>query len=437
MSDVHTPPPFLESPEVDAFVQRNAHYYKTRWADTLAKGGPLDHLAKKQNQVSWNWAAFFFSYAWLFYRKLYLFGAVALAAAIGAVAAEQLTGERLSGILIGIAVAVGLYGNTWYLARTYRHVTEVQQTTQDPAARKAMLATAGGTNLSLALGAPVMAVAIAVGLPFLTGGINFPPPPPAAQTETPSEPAVNSELQEISAWWDAEGERVGILVTPQTMGLYLSGNVNVSDRGLISGTPDAFKPFRIVQEDAANEAWSFELIESPGSIWTVRKRWDEKRERFTLGLFPPGGEGLALGFVRRFTPDEVSKLSTAAVSAPVASSVPTNVEPVAANTTIPGRYNYLEDGHAGTITVSAAPENTFDVIIETHSESVGNQCRFGMARAKMIVGSRPPILSWNDGSNGCTVLLNFEGDFARIEGTVENCRKYCGDGAQFFGGYAR
>ena len=49
---------------LEAFVERNIEYYEEKW----------------KNEYSWNWAAFFLTFLWLGYRKMYgvIFGFVGL-----------------------------------------------------------------------------------------------------------------------------------------------------------------------------------------------------------------------------------------------------------------------------------------------------------------------------------------------------------------------
>jgi len=304
---------FLSSEEVAQFVQRNWEYYRSKWSKAVSKAGSLEALIKK-DRTSWNWAGFLFTWAWLLYRKMYLFGGVVAAGTAFMVFSEPLVGTDLSSASLAISGIVGAYGNSWYLRHTYKHVTSIRATVSDMDARRVLLGGAGGTNLPAAVATPIAVVAVAAvvvlgpsefGLPSineLSGA--------SSSSEATAQPHYSEELQEVSAWWQGNDERIGVLITREQMGLYFQGKMDISDRGLISGTSDQFKPFRVVQSDPDNDGWSFELVDLPGDIWTIRKRWNEAHDRFTITLFDPIGRKFDLNFIRRFTPDEISSLTS-------------------------------------------------------------------------------------------------------------------------------
>ncbi len=54
--------------EMAIYVRANSHQYLPKF----------DRMAKSKKKVGWNWSAFVFSYGWLFYRKSYFAGLVAI-----------------------------------------------------------------------------------------------------------------------------------------------------------------------------------------------------------------------------------------------------------------------------------------------------------------------------------------------------------------------
>jgi len=58
----------IPAAETAAYVRQNAGYYIGEFAD----------MDSKQSNKSWNWAAFLFDANWLFYRKMYKYGVVAM-----------------------------------------------------------------------------------------------------------------------------------------------------------------------------------------------------------------------------------------------------------------------------------------------------------------------------------------------------------------------
>ena len=59
--------------------------------------------------TDWNWAAFFFGFWWMLYRKMYVFGGVAL------VVTELLSMLTIPGLGLLVSLAVGVVGNFLYM----------------------------------------------------------------------------------------------------------------------------------------------------------------------------------------------------------------------------------------------------------------------------------------------------------------------------------
>lgn len=117
------------------FIQKNNEYY-------IPKFKNMQDLEKS---TSWNWASFFLTSNWLFYRKMYGYG-VGLIIANIIFAFIPFIGWILN---IGTGVACGLYGNSLYLKHIQKQLDSVKDLREDVKHRAIM--TKGGTNLVLPL----------------------------------------------------------------------------------------------------------------------------------------------------------------------------------------------------------------------------------------------------------------------------------------------
>jgi len=93
-----------------AFIGKNVNYFSDRFKLFAMQGGGFI--------VNWNWAAFFFPCIWLFYRKMYLYGLIALI--------TSLVVPGLSWIITGLIV--GLFGNSLYFLYAKTKLTQIQNT---------------------------------------------------------------------------------------------------------------------------------------------------------------------------------------------------------------------------------------------------------------------------------------------------------------------
>ena len=87
----------------------------------------FEKITPKKQYAGFNIAAFFLGVVWLFYRKMYSYGfmAIGLIVAIGMV--EILLGIESSGANIGLAVAFGMFGNTLYKHHVDQQIAKVRQ----------------------------------------------------------------------------------------------------------------------------------------------------------------------------------------------------------------------------------------------------------------------------------------------------------------------
>jgi hypothetical protein len=110
-------------------------------------------------QRSWNWVAFFISYAWLFYRKLYVLGSLAVAALLFGI----LTGRATYVISFAVSIVTAVYGNAWYFDATYKKWLKLR-TIADRGLAENTSATEGGTSLAMAVlaGAIIFVGAVAL-----------------------------------------------------------------------------------------------------------------------------------------------------------------------------------------------------------------------------------------------------------------------------------
>lgn len=125
----------LDKKDVDTFISKNINYYNEKF----------NQIEKTGNKITWNWPAFFFTNAWLLYRKMYVQFAILLLASLilGCI-------PVLGGIIkIGIPIACGMYGNWIYLNHVNKNLNEINIMGYE---RKEMLmAKRGGTNIIIPL----------------------------------------------------------------------------------------------------------------------------------------------------------------------------------------------------------------------------------------------------------------------------------------------
>lgn len=125
----------LDKNDVDTFISKNINYYNEKF----------NQIEKTGNKITWNWPSFFFTNAWLLYRKMYVQFAILLLASLilGCI-------PVLGGIIkIGLPIACGMYGNWIYLNHVNKNLNEINVMGYE---RKEMLiAKRGGTNIIIPL----------------------------------------------------------------------------------------------------------------------------------------------------------------------------------------------------------------------------------------------------------------------------------------------
>ena len=105
----------------------------------------FEKITPKKQYAGFNIAAFFLGVVWLFYRKMYSYGfmAIGLIVVIGMV--EIFLGIESSGANIGLAVAFGMFGNTLYKHHVDQQIAKIHQLGSGSVHTE--LENRGGTNL--------------------------------------------------------------------------------------------------------------------------------------------------------------------------------------------------------------------------------------------------------------------------------------------------
>ncbi|MBF5004757.1 DUF2628 domain-containing protein [Diaphorobacter caeni] len=102
-----------------AYVDKNYEKYQRMW----------DKAETKKSRQSWNWAAFFLSFSWFAYRKMYVPAAIWIALIVGETIASMVFGyaERYSSVFsLGLAFGAGQVGNTVYALHSNKQVDQVK-----------------------------------------------------------------------------------------------------------------------------------------------------------------------------------------------------------------------------------------------------------------------------------------------------------------------
>ena len=127
-----------------------------------------DKMAASNSNTSWNWAGFWLTYFWAFYRKMYalggiLFGLSALVSILGTFIDIMAHPAVSMAISLLYAVFVGLVGNYMYLNHADKCLAEARQ--MPPQEQDAYIAKKGGTSIG-----PVILVFVVV---LILSGIRY------------------------------------------------------------------------------------------------------------------------------------------------------------------------------------------------------------------------------------------------------------------------
>ena len=102
-------------------------------------------ITPKKQYVGFNIAAFFLGVVWLFYRKMYSYGFMAIGLIVVTGTVEIFLGIESSGANIGLAVAFGMFGNTLYKHHVDQQIAKIRQFGNSNVNTE--LEKRGGTNL--------------------------------------------------------------------------------------------------------------------------------------------------------------------------------------------------------------------------------------------------------------------------------------------------
>ena len=87
----------------------------------------FEKITPKKQYAGFNIAAFFLGVVWLFYRKMYSYGFMAMGLIVVIGIVEIFLGIESSGANIGLAVAFGMFGNTLYKHHVDQQIAKVRQ----------------------------------------------------------------------------------------------------------------------------------------------------------------------------------------------------------------------------------------------------------------------------------------------------------------------
>ncbi|WP_339161230.1 DUF2628 domain-containing protein [Siminovitchia sp. FSL H7-0308] len=136
---------------LEAFVERNIEYYEEKW----------------KNEYSWNWAAFFLTFLWLGYRKMYgvIFGFVGLNLLIDFILyfvtheIYSTTSSTIMSIIFFIipSTVLGYTGNYFYKRQAEKNIIYLNKLNYDTSESMSELRKKGGvSSIGLMLAIKIM-----------------------------------------------------------------------------------------------------------------------------------------------------------------------------------------------------------------------------------------------------------------------------------------
>lgn len=146
---------------------KNSDFYVEKFVE-YERGG---------TSVSWNWPAFFVSFWWLLYRKMWLWGVLyffspyvltVLASVVNSTVVASILGLLY---LVGIFVVLPMYANALYFRQARKIIDRVNAKEHPQEKHLAMIASAGGTSglimvlVGLLLIVPIIGILAAVAIP--------------------------------------------------------------------------------------------------------------------------------------------------------------------------------------------------------------------------------------------------------------------------------
>ena len=124
---------FVEGNQLEETIVSNCPTYRKKFLKIIKKAGVEDNyitdknaLKKIYSVISWNWAAVIFSSYWAIYRKEKKLGWATLSVVLFFVflALNTETLGELTYTPLAIAVAIGLYGNSFVLINSVKNYAE-------------------------------------------------------------------------------------------------------------------------------------------------------------------------------------------------------------------------------------------------------------------------------------------------------------------------
>jgi len=148
----------IDDSDLEIFFGKNAQYYLTE-NEVMERSG---------SRVSWNWPAFLFSFAWMYYRKLWAPATLAAVAII--VFNSSIFFQWMAEIFM---LLVGMYGNAIYLTHAKRKVAEAGLSGRTSEHHRDVLQRVGGTSWPAAIISVLVSIIITVTMLILWGGVIF------------------------------------------------------------------------------------------------------------------------------------------------------------------------------------------------------------------------------------------------------------------------
>lgn len=192
-------------------------------------------------------------------------------------------------------------------------------------------------------------------------------------------------------------------------------------------------PVRIENVDGDNDVINLDAAPPGGkrNLWSLKQVWDAKRESFRISLVFNNGDASNLGFVRKITPTDIPTKLIPQEPPPVQQAPASG--PVT-DTTVVGRYKYVETGLSGEMSISRGDTPGIFVAEIATVSSQGHTCDITLQGS--IKNGRGHLL---DKAKQCGVEVLVESSGATSisvsEGPVAGCGASCGMTANFLGSY--
>lgn len=264
---------FLADPRIAKMVQGNIEYYRKKWMLLFIKSGSVANMDRK---VSWNWAAFFLGYFWLFYRKMWGMAFALSGVALLIVSIDVIFKKNFQVSLIGISTYLGMFGNGMYFKNIYKKLKNISAQELSPGIYEARILSVGGTSLGAAISAAIVILFLSIMVAFAG-----------------EEGAKPNKLADVSAVWRSEVNEM-VIVDFRNENRFV----------LINGKKI---PVTIQSIDYDNDIINFSVMKKNSVVvtWSLRQIWDADKAKFTISITTDEGSSFKLGFVRRIQPNDI------------------------------------------------------------------------------------------------------------------------------------